>query len=109
MPPGAIAAQLHIWAAALFFIWITLGNIGNTDYVGDVANNMRWFRSLKRKRDIKEQLDELLPPQKRRAMSGCYQKDVAYLKRAFQDDDPIEIREMNTGATVFSFSALCGG
>lgn len=31
-------------------------------------------------------------------MSGCYQRDIAYLKKVFNDDDPIEFREMNTGA-----------
>ena len=59
---------------------------------------MRWFRLLKGKTDEKKKLDELRPPQMRGAMSCCYQENIAYLKKVFQDDDPIEFREVSAGA-----------
>ena len=59
---------------------------------------MHWFRWLRKKNGDQKQLDTLIPPEKRGSISCCYQEDIAYLKRVFQDDDPIEFREMNTGA-----------
>ena len=58
---------------------------------------MRWFRSLKGKRNEEKQLDKPIPPQKRGVLSGCYQEDIACLKKVFQDDDPITFRELSTG------------
>lgn len=58
---------------------------------------MHWFRWHKNKKYFQKKLDELIPAQKSGAVFGSYEKDIEYLKKVFQDDDPIEFREITTG------------
>lgn len=58
---------------------------------------MRWFSSQKDK-EFQKQLDSAVTPPKKGVLTGCYEDDVAYLKIAFENDDLMVFRELNTGA-----------
>lgn len=71
---------------------------------------MRWFRSTK-KENTNQQLEEILPSQRSGVLSGHYEENIAFFKTVFQDDDPIEFREINAGtnAAIRACLVFCDG
>lgn len=70
---------------------------------------MRGRRFKNREEYIQQKLEDKIAPEKRGLISGCYQEDIAYLKKVFEHDNPILFRELETGKGEKCCLIFCDG